>query len=55
MMKYTVGETLGDGIPCVIEDGDSVLCVFPQVPESVAMDRARQVANILNGLEGLPE
>lgn len=54
-LKYSVGKTPGEGIPCVIEDGDSVLCVFPQNPESVAMDRARQVANILNGLEGLPE
>ena len=29
---YTVGKSLGSGLPCIIYDGDSVLCEFPNVP-----------------------
>lgn len=52
--RYTVSETLAGGIPCIVEDGTTILCVFPQLPDPIALDRAQQVCNILNGLEGLP-
>ena len=29
---YRVGKSLHSGLPCIIYDGDSVLCEFPGVP-----------------------
>ena len=52
MEKYHVGVTVRTtvnhphGIPCIIYDGDSVLCEFPSQPNGHR--QAEEVARILN-------
>lgn len=49
---FTVGRTLRttpehpDGMPCILMDGDSVLCEFPGQPGT--MRRAVMVCDLLN-------
>jgi hypothetical protein len=49
---YTVGRTVRksqefpDGVPCIIWDGDSVLCEFPSA--QYGLERASVVCEILN-------
>jgi len=54
MKRYEVGHTLRvsnefpEGVPCIIYDGDSVLCEFPS--HMYGMQQAKSVANVLNML-----
>jgi len=49
---YQVGRTIRttqehpNGIPCIIYDGDSVLCEFPSIPNGE--EKAKHVCEILN-------
>lgn len=50
--KYTVGHTIRTsreypaGVPCILQDGDSVLCTFPSIPNG--LKQAKEVCEILN-------
>lgn len=46
--RYKVGTTLTDNVPCIIHDGDSVLCVFPSNP--YGKQQAQAVCDILNNM-----
>ena len=54
MKRYEVGHTVRtsnefpDGVPCIIYDGDSVLCEFPS--HMYGEQQAKSVANVLNML-----
>lgn len=54
MKRYEVGRTIRtsnefpEGVPCIIYDGDSVLCEFPSY--MYGMQQAKSVANVLNML-----
>jgi len=43
---YTVGKSLASGLPCIIYDGDSVLCEFPNAPRGE--EQAKAVCDALN-------
>lgn len=54
MSRYKVGRTIRtsnefpEGVPCIVYDGDSVLCEFPSY--TYGMEQAKSVANVLNML-----
>lgn len=54
MSRYKVGRTIRtsnefpEGVPCIVYDGDSVLCEFPS--RMYGTEQAKSVANVLNML-----
>lgn len=52
MDYYTTGRTIRttpehpEGVPCILHDGDSVLCEFPSI--MYGMEQAETVCKILN-------
>ena len=44
--RFTVGHSFKDNQPCILEDGDSVVAIFPSMPYGA--EQAEQVCQLMN-------